>query len=309
MTDVWIGLPEKSASEPTPTESCAGKTDMPPKLDLQHELDRKREKTPITSDAPRHARKLRIAATVVALLAVLGIGWGAGLKTHELVSVVHVSSWLQQTAGALLSSLDTQRQAIIATIEGLARTSAPQATISSVPNETKNTEATERSANELGIKMDLLRLSSATMISELGRGFERLNGSVERSQRELAAKLDQLQGRLERLEHQTSSTSRTSHAPVEQPTAAKNVPLPVQPSTAPIPVEASKPTTALTETKRIENWEVMEVVDGTAVLAGPRGIIEVSSGDVVPGVGRVASIFRRGGRWVVATTKGVITSR
>jgi len=61
--------------------------------------------------------------------------------------------------------------------------------------------------------------------------------------------------------------------------------------------------------KRIENWEVMEVVDGTAVLAGPRGIIEVSSGDVVPGVGRVASIFRRGGRWLVATSKGVITGR
>jgi hypothetical protein len=114
MTDVWIGLPEKSASEPTPTESCAGKTDMPPKLDLQHELDRKREKTPITSDAPHHAHKLRIAAAVVALLAALGIGWGAGLKTHEFLSVVQVSSWLQQTAGALLSTVDTQRQARLA---------------------------------------------------------------------------------------------------------------------------------------------------------------------------------------------------
>jgi hypothetical protein len=308
MTDVWI-LPEKSASEPTPTESCAGKTDKAPKLDLQHELDRKREKTPVTPDAPRGARKLRIAATGVALLAILGIGWGAGLKTHEFVSLAQVSTWFQHTAGALLSSLDTQRKAIIAKIEGRASTSAPQTTIGSVPNETKNTETNERSANELGIKMDLLRLSSATMISELGRGFERLNGSVERSQRELAAKLDQLQGRLERLEHQFSSTSSMSHAPIEQPTAAKSAPLPVQPSPAPIPVEASKPTTALTQMKRIESWEVMEVVDGTAVLAGPRGIIEVSSGDFVPGVGRVASIFHRGGRWVVATTKGVITGR
>jgi len=45
------------------------------------------------------------------------------------------------------------------------------------------------------------------------------------------------------------------------------------------------------------------------VLAGPRGIIEVSSGDVVPGAGRVKSISRRGGRWVVATSKGEITGR
>jgi hypothetical protein len=309
MTDVWIGLPEKSASGPTPTESCAEKPDIAPKLDLQHELDRKREKTPVTSDAPRGAHKLRIAATVVALLAVLGIGWGAGLKTHEFVSLAQVSTWFQHTAGTLLSSLDTQRKAIIAKIEGLASTSAPQATISSVPNETKNTDANERSANDLGIKMDLLRLSSATMISELGRGFERLNGSVDRSQRDLATKLDQLQGRLELLEHQFSSTSSMSHAPVEQPTEAKHAPLPVQPPTAPISVEASKSTSALTQMKRIENWEVIEVVDGTAILAGPRGFIEVSSGDVVPGVGRVASIFRRGGRWVVATTKGVITGR
>src|SRR5262245_3374839 len=288
MTDVWIGLPDKSAFGSTTTESSAGKTDMAPKLDLRHELDRKREQAPSTSDAPRRARKLRIASTVVALLAVLGIGWGAGLKTHEFVSVVQVSTWLQQTAGALLSSIDTQRNAIIAKIEGLASTSAPQATNSPVPNDTKNMEANERSSNELGIKMDLLRLSSATMISELGRGFERLNGSVERSQRELAAKLDQLQGRLERLEHQFSSTSSMSHAPVEQPTASKNTPPPAQPSTSPIPAEPPKPTTALTQIKRIENWEVMEVVDGTAVLAGPRGIIEVASGDFVPGVGRVA---------------------
>jgi hypothetical protein len=45
------------------------------------------------------------------------------------------------------------------------------------------------------------------------------------------------------------------------------------------------------------------------VLAGPRGIIEVSSADVVPGAGRVESISRRGGRWVVATSKGEITGR
>ena len=61
--------------------------------------------------------------------------------------------------------------------------------------------------------------------------------------------------------------------------------------------------------KRIESWEVVEVLDGAATLAGPRGIIEVSSGDVVPGLGRVESISRRGGRWVVATSRGVITGR
>src|SRR5215211_2108119 len=162
MTDVWIGLPDKSAFGPTPTESSPGTAGMAPKLDSQHELDRKREKAP--TDAPRRGRKLRIATTVVALIAVLGIGWGAGLKTHEFVSVAQVSTWFQHTAGALLSNLDAQRKEMIAKIEGPASRPAPQPTITSVPNEIKNMEVIERSANELGIKMDLLRLSSATMI-------------------------------------------------------------------------------------------------------------------------------------------------
>ena len=52
-----------------------------------------------------------------------------------------------------------------------------------------------------------------------------------------------------------------------------------------------------------------EVVDGVAILQGRRGVIEVSVGDVVPGAGRVQSIARQGGRWIVATNTGVITAR
>jgi len=225
------------------------------------------------------------------------------VKTHEFVGVAQASSWFQHTVHALLSNLDTQRKNIIAQIEGLASTSPSPATINPV-------EAIERAANGVGIKLDLLRASSATLISELGKGFERLNGSVERSQRDLVAKLDQVQQRLERLENQLSSASSTGHAqPLEKPAATKNAPLPVQPSAPAIAAGAPKPRTALAQMKRIESWELMEVVDGTATLAGPRGIIEVFSGDVVPGLGRVESISRRGGRWVVATSKGVITGR
>jgi len=245
---------------------------------------------------------------MAALFAVLGIGWGAGLKTHELGNLSHVSIWFQDTAGALVSYLDAQGKKLIANIEGLGSTSASQATISpdQVPNEIKTAEITERSANALGIKMDLLRVSSATVISELGRGFEDLNGSVARNQRELLARLDQLQERLDRLEHQVSDTSNTRQAqPLDKPAAA---PPPLQSSGPPIPAGAPKPTTT-TQIKRIENWAVREVVDGMAILAGPGGIIGVSSGDVVPGVGRVESIIRRGGLWVVATSKGVITER
>ena len=304
MTETSTVSSDGPASGSTPNESSAATL----RLDTQRELDRRQE--PSTTSGPRRGRKLRVATTIAALLIVLGVGWGAGLKTHEFVGVAQASSWFQHTVRALLSNLDTQRKEIIAQIETLASTSPSQAMISTVSNETKNAEVIERAANGLGIKLDLLRASSATLISELGKGFERLNGSVERSQRDLVAKLDQVQQRLERLENQFSSASSTGHAqPLEKPAATKNAPLPVQPSAPAISAGAPKPTTALAQMKRIESWEVMEVVDGTATLAGPRGIIEVSSGDVVPGLGRVESISRRGGRWVVATSRGVITGR
>ena len=52
-----------------------------------------------------------------------------------------------------------------------------------------------------------------------------------------------------------------------------------------------------------------EVVDGIAVLEGPSGLIEVSTGDNVPGMGRVEAISERDGFWVIATNKGAITAR
>ena len=305
MTEISTVSPDGPASGSTPNESSAATL----RLDPQREVDRRQEPS-TTSGAPRRGRKLRLAVTIAALLTVLGVGWSAGLKTHEFVGVAQASSWFQHAVRALVSNLDTQREKIIARIEGLASKSPSQAAISPVLDETKNAEVIERGANGLAIKMELLRASSATVISELGKGFERLNGSVERSQRDLVAKLDQVQQRLERLENQFSSASSTGHAqPVEKPAATKNAPLPVQAATPAIPAEAPKPTTAPAQVKRIGSWEVMEVVEGTATLVGPRGIIEVSNGDVGPGVGRVQSISRRGGRWVVATSKGVITGR
>jgi hypothetical protein len=50
------------------------------------------------------------------------------------------------------------------------------------------------------------------------------------------------------------------------------------------------------------------VFGGTAVLEGPQGVLKVSAGEMVPGVGRVESIVRWGSRWVVATSRGLITT-
>jgi hypothetical protein len=68
------------------------------------------------------------------------------------------------------------------------------------------------------------------------------------------------------------------------------------------PVPETKPGT-------IEGWTVREVVGGTAVLKGPNGKWRATSGNTVPGLGKVDSIVRRGSRWIVATSKGLVSTQ
>jgi len=76
----------------------------------------------------------------------------------------------------------------------------------------------------------------------------------------------------------------------------------VAPETRPTqPYPETRPTT-------IAGWALIEVVDGLAVVQGPNGVWRVRHGDMVPGVGRVDSIVRWGNRWIVATSKGLIST-
>ena len=72
-------------------------------------------------------------------------------------------------------------------------------------------------------------------------------------------------------------------------------------STRPTPVPETRPTT-------IEGWTIREVNGGTAVLEGPNGIWKATRGDTVPGVGKIDFIVRWGNRWIVATSRGLIST-
>jgi hypothetical protein len=58
----------------------------------------------------------------------------------------------------------------------------------------------------------------------------------------------------------------------------------------------------------VEGWVVRDVHRGTALIEGRMGIIEVEQGDLVPGLGRVDAIRKQDGRWVVVTSRGLITT-
>jgi hypothetical protein len=68
------------------------------------------------------------------------------------------------------------------------------------------------------------------------------------------------------------------------------------------PVPETKPQT-------VEGWMIRDIVGNTVVLEGPEGVWRVTQGDTVPGVGKVGSIVRWGNRWIVSTTRGLISSQ
>jgi hypothetical protein len=67
------------------------------------------------------------------------------------------------------------------------------------------------------------------------------------------------------------------------------------------PFPDTRPTT-------VSGWTIRSVTDGIAVLDGPYGTWKAARGDLVPGLGKVDSIVLWGNRWIVATTRGLITT-
>jgi len=86
--------------------------------------------------------------------------------------------------------------------------------------------------------------------------------------------------------HTVSISANAEKRPVEAP---------------PTPVPETRPTT-------IDGWTLHDVVNGTAVLEGPNGVVRVKRGDTVPGVGKVVAILRWGNRLIVATSRGLIST-
>ena len=104
----------------------------------------------------------------------------------------------------------------------------------------------------------------------------------------------------------TASTTRSSPGTAQNRPSSETATAAVQPqaklSPRPVATPETRPTT-------IEGWTVRNVVDGTAILEGPDGVWKAARGDTVPGVGRVDSIVLWGSRWIVATTRGLITTQ
>ncbi|MFC7395627.1 hypothetical protein ACFQU1_00290 [Chelatococcus sp. GCM10030263] len=148
-----------------------------------------------------------------------------------------------------------------------------------------------------------LRTTVAALKDDLARTKQDTSGAVAQATAQLSkqidkldhvdnsAKLAQITARLERIEKQMADQTVTgSIKPAAPP-----------PKPTPRPLAKIQP-------KTVPGWSVREVYDGAALLEGRGGLFEVSPGANVPGLGRIQSIERRNGGWVVVTAAGLVQS-
>jgi hypothetical protein len=141
--------------------------------------------------------------------------------------------------------------------------------------------------------------------AETGASIAELAGKVEHLQREPGAKFSQVLERLNRVERQIAApltpASIGAAAAPGKAAAGKQAQLAVAPATPPLENAKGHP-------QLITNWVVRDVYDGIALVESPRGAIEVAPGEIIPGAGMVKSIERRGGGWIVITSRGLVDS-
>jgi hypothetical protein len=137
-------------------------------------------------------------------------------------------------------------------------------------------------------------ISKATKQAQLAEKVDRLAIAVQDPSKKLSA----LEERLGRMETQIMASLNGL--------SASKTPIPASTPAAGSEPEKS-PTGKEIKTEPVEGWVLREVYNGSALVESRnRGLYEVGPGNVIPGVGKVEAVERRGGRWVVVTDKGLI---
>jgi hypothetical protein len=143
----------------------------------------------------------------------------------------------------------------------------------------------------LKTNLDAATRGASGQLAKLAERLDRL----ERAQAEPAAKLARIAEALDRLEKKNAIAAASAAAAPETTGTI--------PGTAPATAEPKA-----TE-KVLPDWIVREARGGRALIENRYGgIFDVTTGSVLPGLGRVESVKRQDGQWTVVTAHGVIYS-
>jgi len=123
-----------------------------------------------------------------------------------------------------------------------------------------------------------------------------LKSSLENTARNATNQYAKISDRLDRLDQRSIVATET--------TASLPVVAPVVPAALPTAAEPPK-----LSDRVLQDWIVHDVQNGRALVESRYGgLFAVAAGSVLPGIGRVDTIKRQDGHWVVLTARGTITS-
>jgi hypothetical protein len=149
---------------------------------------------------------------------------------------------------------------------------------------------------------------------ELSANLGQTNARIDKLERDHGARLDKL---ADRLDHETAGkladlsgklADLSGHLDKLEKRPVAAAPVAAAPQAKPVPAAAtvSNETTGSIDRPKLHGYWLVEADEGYAVIDGRDGPQQVAPGDVLPGIGRVQRIERRGRDWVVVTSAGVI---
>jgi uncharacterized protein YidB (DUF937 family) len=199
--------------------------------------------------------------------------------------------------------------------------------------------AAQGQSGQDGTALEGLKTRLEEVKTETGASIADLAAKVEQTQREPAEKLSQVVERLDRIERQIAAPTATASLGAAAASGAAGARKGAQTAVAPakpplenaqgqkktggrhdafdpsqnpaapgVPRPLGTVAPAASTPQLLTNWVVRDVYNGMALVESPRGSIEVAPGEIIPGAGTVKSIERRGGGWIVITSRGLIDS-
>ena len=157
------------------------------------------------------------------------------------------------------------------------------------PAPTSSTENTIAAMRE--VKLELAQLAA-------------LKSSLDIAARNTTNQYAKIADRLDRIDQRSAAAAETT---ASLPAASLAAPPPTQ--TAALATVAPPAEPAKLSDRFLPDWVVHDVQNGHALVESRYGgFFAVSTGSVLPGIGRVDMIKRQDGHWVVLTARGTITS-
>ena len=150
--------------------------------------------------------------------------------------------------------------------------------------------ALDRMEQQLAALRTSVETSTQDMHARTARIAERLDRS-ERAQAEPTQKLAKISDAIDRLERRSTQSAQAVAAASPDVTGAIGA-----------PAGAKK-------TSIVNGWSLYQARHGMALIEGRYGLIQVEPGDTLPGLGRVETIRKQDGHWVVVTSRGLIVER